>query len=75
MIHIWYNVTDIPVAVILTKVDEICEDVSHDVSVVFRSLAVKERLDMISEKLGILRSFIQPVSIKCSVSFAQWECP
>ena len=53
--------SDIPVAVVLTKIDEVCEDVNKDVSVVFRSLAIKERVDMISEKLGILKSFIHPV--------------
>ena len=52
----------IPVAVILTKVDEMCSDVSRDVSLVFRSMYIKDCIDIISEKLGILPNAVLPVS-------------
>ena len=61
-------IADVHVAVILTKIDEICEDVSRDVSMVFRSMTVKAHVEVIAEKLGIVESSILPVS---SISFTR----
>ena len=52
----------IPLAVILTKIDEICSDVSHDLSTVFSSRAVKDRVVNVAEKLGIPQNGVLPVS-------------
>ena len=63
----YYLFLAIPVAVVLTKVDEICSDVNRDVSVVFRSIPVKDCIDVISEKLGTPPNVVLPVSgiIQC----------
>ena len=60
-IKIHANKRAIPVAVIVTKIDEICEGVSRDVSVVFRSTAVKDCVETIAEKLGVQESAVLPV--------------
>ena len=60
-IKIHANERAIPVAVIVTKIDEICEDVSRDVSMVFRSTTVKDCIETIAEKLGVQHSVVQPV--------------
>ena len=48
--------------VILTKIDRICPYVAEDVSQVYHSMAIKEHVDVISEKLGIPKSQVLPVS-------------
>ena len=60
-IKIHANERAIPVAVLVTKVDEICENVSRDVSVVFRSAPVKDCIDVIAEKLGVQKNAVLPV--------------
>ena len=55
---------------ILTKVDEICEEVSGDVSKVFRSETVKQCVEEMAEKVGIPVSFVLPVSLMLNVKRA-----
>ena len=57
-----FVIAGVHVAVILTKIDEICEGVFRDVSLVFCSMTVKACVDNIAEKLGVLPNSVFPVS-------------
>ncbi|XP_023930771.1 interferon-induced protein 44-like [Lingula anatina] len=44
---------DIPVHVVLTKVDKVCEDEADDPSLIFRSRAIEKKVKEISDAFGI----------------------
>lgn len=46
---------------LLTKVDKVCESVSQDLSTVFKSGAVEDIVDKVSQTLGLPRSHILPM--------------
>ncbi|XP_078000775.1 uncharacterized protein LOC144453372 [Glandiceps talaboti] len=51
----------IPLIVLLTKVDTACPYVNRDLSLVYRSKYIQEKVEEISYKLGVPRSSILPV--------------
>ncbi|KAK3596054.1 hypothetical protein CHS0354_032582 [Potamilus streckersoni] len=51
----------IPQVVLLTKVDRLCPTVCDDLSNVFYSPKVKEKVDLVAERFGIPRTNILPV--------------
>ena len=53
--------SDVPQRILLTKIDKVCPDVEADTSQVFRSEAVFEQVNKISQLLGIPRSHVLPV--------------
>ncbi|XP_060070394.1 interferon-induced protein 44-like [Ylistrum balloti] len=55
------NLRGIPQAVLLTKIDKICEESSDDISKVYFSAAVKECIDKVAMVMGLPRSHILPV--------------
>ena len=59
----------LPVAVLMTKVDIACSYVAEDVSTVYRSHVVKEAADLLSQKLGIPKVHILPVSKNSLVAY------
>jgi hypothetical protein len=64
---------DIPVAVVLSKVDKACEETARDLSKVFLSVRIEESVDAVAEKLGIQRSYILPVRPSPMVLFPGWR--
>ncbi|XP_013413202.1 interferon-induced protein 44-like [Lingula anatina] len=52
---------DIPVHVILTKVDKVCKDVAEDPSVIFHSRLIEKKVKEISDAFGIQSNHVQPV--------------
>ncbi|XP_013410369.1 interferon-induced protein 44-like [Lingula anatina] len=52
---------DIPVHVVLTKVDKVCKDVAEDPSVVFHSRVIEKKVKDISDAFGIQSNHVQPV--------------
>ncbi|XP_033754654.1 interferon-induced protein 44-like [Pecten maximus] len=66
------NQEGIPQAVVLTKIDRICERISNDVSKVFFSRAMKECVDKVAMLMGLPRSHILPVkNYECEVELDQ----
>ncbi|XP_021375421.1 interferon-induced protein 44-like isoform X2 [Mizuhopecten yessoensis] len=62
----------IPQVVLLTKIDEICEETSEDLSNVFFSTVVKECVDKVASLMGLPRSHILPVkNYECEVELDQ----
>ncbi|KAJ7332562.1 hypothetical protein JRQ81_014742 [Phrynocephalus forsythii] len=57
---------ELPQLVIFTKVDEICSVLEEDVSDVYKSQAVKRKMEVASNKLGIPLGNIVPVKNYCS---------
>ncbi|KAK3106183.1 hypothetical protein FSP39_014435 [Pinctada imbricata] len=55
------NQRGIPQVVLLTKVDQICEPLSHDVSSVFRMPVVQDCVDKVSQVMGLPRAHVLPV--------------
>ncbi|XP_062993121.1 interferon-induced protein 44-like [Elgaria multicarinata webbii] len=53
--------SEVPLLVIITKVDEVCSALAEDVSDVYRSKAVVEQMQLTGEKLGIPLCQIVPV--------------
>lgn len=51
----------VPQMVLLTKVDKICPEVESDTSKVYKSEAVLEQVNKISQLLGIPRNYVLPV--------------
>uniref|UniRef100_A0ABM5G8G0 Uncharacterized protein isoform X4 n=1 Tax=Pogona vitticeps TaxID=103695 RepID=A0ABM5G8G0_9SAUR len=60
------NEFELPQLVLLTKVDEISSFLKEDVSDVYKSQAVKQKMETASGKLGIPLSQIVPVKDYCS---------
>ncbi|XP_013410359.1 interferon-induced protein 44-like [Lingula anatina] len=52
---------DIPVHVVLTEVDKVCQDVAEDPSLIFRSRAIENKVKDISDAFGIQSNHVQPV--------------
>ncbi|XP_013398312.1 interferon-induced protein 44-like [Lingula anatina] len=52
---------DIPVHVVLTKVDKLCSDVAQDPSVVFHSRVIENKVKEISHAFGIQSNHVQPL--------------
>ncbi|XP_013402745.1 uncharacterized protein LOC106168282 [Lingula anatina] len=52
---------DIPVHVILTKVDKVSEDVADDPSLVFHSPVIEKKVKEIGDAFGIQSNHVQPV--------------
>lgn len=52
---------DIPLLVLVTKIDKVCSDVDKDVEEVFFSNAVKKTVDKVSDIIAIPRSHVLPV--------------
>lgn len=52
---------DIPLLVLVTKIDKVCSDVDKDVEEVFFSNAVKKTVDKVSDVIAIPRSHVLPV--------------
>lgn len=52
---------DIPLLVLVTKIDKVCSDVDKDVEEVFFSSAVKKTVDKVSDVIAIPRSHVLPV--------------
>lgn len=50
----------IPQVLLLTKIDKLCEAVSADISVVFRSTTIEKQVDKASQILGLPRANILP---------------
>ncbi|XP_033754665.1 interferon-induced protein 44-like [Pecten maximus] len=66
------NYRGIPQMILLTKIDKICEEISHDVSKVFFSSAVKECVDKVAVLMGLPRSHVLPVkNYECEVDLDQ----
>ncbi|OWF39882.1 Interferon-induced protein 44-like [Mizuhopecten yessoensis] len=66
------NHRGIPQVVLLTKIDEICEETSEDLSNVFFSTVVKECVDKVASLMGLPRSHILPVkNYECEVELDQ----
>ncbi|KAI4893971.1 hypothetical protein NFI96_030056, partial [Prochilodus magdalenae] len=51
----------IPHVIILTKVDKACEDVSKDVTNIYKSKKIEEKVDLCSTHSGISKNSIYPV--------------
>ena len=52
---------DVPRVLILTKVDELCDEVEKDITKMFRSVRIKETVKTAGEVFGIERASIHPV--------------
>ncbi|XP_034306903.2 interferon-induced protein 44-like [Magallana gigas] len=52
---------DVPVLVLVTKIDKVCSDVDKDVEEVYFSNAVKKTVDKVSDVIAIPRSHVLPV--------------
>ncbi|XP_052678117.1 interferon-induced protein 44-like [Crassostrea angulata] len=52
---------DVPLLVLVTKIDKVCSDVDKDVEEVFFSNAVKKTVDKVSDIIAIPRSHVLPV--------------
>ena len=47
--------------ILLTKIDKVCLEVEQDLSYVFRSKAVLEQVDKVSQLLGVPRNSVLPI--------------
>lgn len=52
---------EVPLLVLVTKIDKVCRDVDKDVEEVFFSNAVKKTVDKVSDVIAIPRSHLLPV--------------
>lgn len=52
---------EVPLLVLVTKIDKVCRDVDKDVEEVFFSNAVKKTVDKVSDVIAIPRSHVLPV--------------
>lgn len=55
------NQRGVPQVVLLTKIDKICELAEEDISVVFKSPAVRDMVDKVSQIIGLPRAHILPL--------------
>lgn len=56
-----FVIVEVPLLVLVTKIDKICRDVDKDVEEVFFSNAVKKTVDKVSDAIAIPRSHVLPV--------------
>lgn len=52
---------DVPVIIVLTKVDQICPEVDKDLTMIFQSQIIKELVNNVSETFGSPRSMVLPI--------------
>lgn len=57
----YFVIVDVPVLVLVTKIDKVCSDVDKDVEEVYFSNAVKKTVDKVSDVIASPRSHVLPV--------------
>ncbi|KAK3577663.1 hypothetical protein CHS0354_000091 [Potamilus streckersoni] len=55
------NQSNVPQVVLLTKVDKVCHNVEHDLSLIFKSGLIANLVDKVSQIMGLPRGHVLPI--------------